>query len=75
MTVLDLDLDFFVRPVAYDLRDEGPRLLSKDYSVWPLLEKAIQQASSLCWKMRLHLLDELSLVKLRALTMSQLRRW
>jgi hypothetical protein len=34
MLFLDLDLDTFVRPVAYNRRDEDPRLSTEDYSVW-----------------------------------------
>lgn len=34
MLFLDLDLDTFVTPVAYNRREEDPRLSSEDYSVW-----------------------------------------
>jgi hypothetical protein len=34
--VLDIDLDFFVEPIAYNRKREHPRLEAGDHSVWPM---------------------------------------
>lgn len=38
MRVLDIDLDFFVDPIAYWRSDYGARLSDKEYSVWEVKE-------------------------------------